>query len=459
MHKVLDGSDTGTADKVESAENGVAVPGWAGDVIGLAAMAGVIAWAIEWAKRLPYEKLYVKWPPLYATYDPVVSAWVLVPCGVAAAGLGLARYAAQVPWRRLLAASVLIAFCWILALNVWRTGAGEFGEPFTTQYDYAASLSEFDGPIDTFARYHELQPGLAVHARAHPPGALVIVEGYAAIASVEHAWVWALVNSAIAASIVAAVAIALRELADETVSRLLLPVLVFAPYALWMDGALDAVFAAAAAWTAVLWLRGRSDAGGLAAGAAFGAMLLLSYGLAPFVVVLAALRRDLRSVGFAAIGAIAVLGIAWLLGFNYLQGVADTRLEYEAGYGGARSNGYWAVGNFAALAIATGPALVLSLRRAIWAFRSRPALVVFAAWIAVIAMTIAGITKSEVERIWLPYMPWLLLCAVAAPANRPARDSDSERHGLRHTKRYGLVLGGVGAAWALTVSALAVTGW
>lgn len=72
---------------------------------------------------------------------------------------------------------------------------------------------------------------------------------------------------------------------------------------------------------------------------------------------------------------------------------------------------YWLLGNFAAVALATGPAVARSTQHAIAAPKCRSSWVVFSAIAALAALTVLGVTKGEVERIWLPFMPWILLCA------------------------------------------------
>jgi hypothetical protein len=71
----------------------------------------------------------------------------------------------------------------------------------------------------------------------------------------------------------------------------------------------------------------------------------------------------------------------------------------------------------------TAPAVVAALRHGIGRSLPEPdraraivALVVTAALIGTIALDLAGLTRGEVERIWVPYAAWL----TAATALRPA---------------------------------------
>jgi hypothetical protein len=74
-------------------------------------------------------------------------------------------------------------------------------------------------------------------------------------------------------------------------------------------------------------------------------------------------------------------------------------------------------GNPAALALATGPAVAAGLVVTLVRVRSawRPALLPGAALAAVVAADLSQMSRGEVERIWLPFVPWL---ALAAPGDR-----------------------------------------
>jgi hypothetical protein len=78
----------------------------------------------------------------------------------------------------------------------------------------------------------------------------------------------------------------------------------------------------------------------------------------------------------------------------------------------------WA--NLACLAVVLGPAGVAGLRRVLTPARGQPGVLVAlcgAAVLAVLAADLSGLSKAEVERIWLPFAVWL----VAATALLPAR--------------------------------------
>ncbi len=61
------------------------------------------------------------------------------------------------------------------------------------------------------------------------------------------------------------------------------------------------------------------------------------------------------------------------------------------------------------MAVLVGPATAMAAT----ARRPRvPALLAAAALVGVLALAFSGVTRLEVERIWLPYAPWIVtLCA------------------------------------------------
>jgi methylthioxylose transferase len=167
----------------------------------------------------------------------------------------------------------------------------------------------------------------------------------------------------------------------------------------------------------------------VASGAVFGMALLLTYGTGAVLVIpaLAALalawsswRRLAALASWAALGVAVPLAASALAGFWWLDGLDATRQAYWSGVGGDRPGLYLTlVGNPAALALATGPAVaaglagVLARTRVEW----RPALLPGAALAAVLLANLSQLSRGEVERIWLPFIPWL---ALAAPGDRRA---------------------------------------
>jgi hypothetical protein len=111
-----------------------------------------------------------------------------------------------------------------------------------------------------------------------------------------------------------------------------------------------------------------------------------------------------------------------LLGFWWFDGLELTHRLYYRGLARLRPYAYFVVaGNLAALAFAVGPATAVGLGRLIARARRRPELVLLGAvGVAVLAADVSGMSKAEVERIWLPFTLWLS-AAGGAVGTRSAR--------------------------------------
>ncbi|MCQ0011589.1 hypothetical protein [Actinomadura madurae] len=119
-----------------------------------------------------------------------------------------------------------------------------------------------------------------------------------------------------------------------------------------------------------------------------------------------------------------------LLGFWWPDGVRATLDTYLVSRGSAqRSYAYFVVANLAVLGLLTGPAVAHALPRALATLwrdgRSRTlspagpvAALAGAALLGVLALDASGVTKGEVERIWLPFAAWAMVAA-ALHRSRP----------------------------------------
>jgi hypothetical protein len=65
-----------------------------------------------------------------------------------------------------------------------------------------------------------------------------------------------------------------------------------------------------------------------------------------------------------------------------------------------------------------GPAVLHAIRRARPSTRDPTVWLPAAALLAIVAADLSGLSKAEVERIWLPYEIWLLVAAAALPRAR-----------------------------------------
>jgi hypothetical protein len=158
----------------------------------------------------------------------------------------------------------------------------------------------------------------------------------------------------------------------------------------------------------------------VAGGLLFGVTAFLSYGLVLLALIPSAVavsRRAWVPLVVTAAGAGAVfVSFAWA-GFWWFDGLAATHRQYYAGVAGHRPYLQFLLVDVACLAIALGPALAVALGR----LRDRRLWVlVGSALVAVGVAALSGMSKGEVERIWLPFSIWVLP-AGAAFASGPRR--------------------------------------
>ena len=101
-----------------------------------------------------------------------------------------------------------------------------------------------------------------------------------------------------------------------------------------------------------------------------------------------------------------VVSSFWAAGFWWPDGLNATVERYHDGVAAARPLWFFSVANLAVLAVAVGPSASVALGRA----RAKGVGVfVAAAVVAVVVSNLSGLSKGEVERIWLPFVPWVML--------------------------------------------------
>jgi hypothetical protein len=313
-------------------------------------------------------------------------------------------------------------------------GAGGVGEVLEHDYEYLATARATADIPATLLEYVDRIPyshpdNWPVHVAGHPPGALLLFVGLVRL-GLGGGFAAGLALVLVAATTPLAVLVVSRVLGAERQARTALPFLVLGPAAIWQGVSADAVFAAVVAWAmaalAVAATR-RSIGWSMVAGLLLGYSVMLSYGL-PLVGILAvAVLLIARSwypwpIVAAAAGAV-VLGFA-ALGFAWWEALPVLHQRYWDGVASRRPTGYWLWGNLAALVACAGPLLGAALASAGRSFSAalrRPGRHVLATLIlAGVAMVVAAdlslMSKAEVERIWLPFVPWLLLsCAFLPP--------------------------------------------
>jgi hypothetical protein len=152
-----------------------------------------------------------------------------------------------------------------------------------------------------------------------------------------------------------------------------------------------------------------------------------------------------------AIGAALAVVLAFAaLGFVWWEAYPVLVERYWDGVASRRQFTYWVWGNLAALAISAGPIVGPAVAKAVQRgirWRSLEAgervivLLALAGALTVLVADLSQMSKAEVERIWLPFVPWLLLGAALL--------SDRWR-------RFGFA---AQLAFALAVQHLLFTGW
>ncbi|MFG2350552.1 hypothetical protein [Streptomyces phaeochromogenes] len=426
--------------------------------------------------------LHVGWPPLYANWGPHLGlgtpAALVVAVAVVAYG---PRVAARLPWRALLGAAwgTAMAWTWSLALiDGWQRGVAvrlttsyEYLQVIDRFHDIPATLRDFTGHILIHSPDH-----WPAHVAGHPPAATVTFVLLDRIGLGGGGWAGAFCIT-VGASACVAVLVAVRALADEALARRAAPFLVMAPAAVWMGTSADGYFAAVAAWTiaflALAVTGHRPRLTGFASGLLFGLTCYLSYGLTLFALIGGAVLllgpRRTRPLPYALAG-VAVVPVAFTLaGFNWWEAYRLLVERYYEGAGGIRPYGYWVWANLACTVLIVGPATVAGLRRTGAALLETPrrlgartspdapprgsgtpdrhgrsvrigsalrrrvppwtdmagtsaelrlAVLVAAAFAALLIADLSGMSKAETERIWLPFAMWLLASGAFLPRPR-----------------------------------------
>jgi len=395
--------------------------------IALAAGTALIAATHGWGRWLQARghRMAVNAPPLTGNVDPRVSWWSVPALAAGAAVVaGADRAMRTLSWRRLLWASFGAAIAWSVSLALWDGVAGLTAAP-AAPVDYLAALPRIDD-VGVFLRTLVDAPRtFPTHVQAHPPGFVLFLVGMRSLGFATPGWV-AAAEHVVAASSVPAVLITARALAGERVARAAAPLLIGSPIVLaWSSG--DAVFLGVGAW-AVTWSvlafvgeGRRADRLALASGIAWAVGIFLSYGLVLLALVplaVAVERRSVRAVVLVALPVAAALLGAAIGGFWWLDGLHATREAYALSLARVRPYSYFLVANLAAAAIAVGPAIWVGLARN----RDRRLWVLAAgALLAIVLADLSGLSKGEVERIWLPFLPWLTLAGAAAFAGLGTR--------------------------------------
>ncbi len=418
-----------------------------GPVLAVIGWAALLAIAVLWGRHLlPGGQLNVKAPPFLGTYRLALASIVPAAIFAAVAIAVLPLVCRWLPWRLLMVTAWASAAAWAVLL-AFQDGHQSLGGPISRPREYVAAVPEVGsdpiGWLGTFAeraaaRDHPL------HVNGHPPLMVLVLWAWDRLGFSGGMWAAALVIGAGSSAVVALV-VTVRALGDEPAARRGLPFLVLAPFAITIATSADAFFLGVGAWAAAALATGarRGSPALLAVGGVLaGTLPYLSYGLVPLAAVLvvaaylglratrgplSAGSRPWSGLGAGVSTPAAVVLVAGLLlapvlftlgGFWWPDGVAATHEAWIAGKGDDRPYLYSFVADFAVLGVLVGPATVVGavLRRR--GQLSVSTALAGASLVGLLSLAVSGVTRLEVERIWLPYAPWLVLMCAALPRQR-----------------------------------------
>ena len=397
-------------------------------------------------------------PPTHGYLDAKAAPVSVLAVLIALAGVWRGEELARtLTWRRLLLTSYVVGLAWLLSLALVDGGAG-LTRVMANQDEYLVTARQvtdipamLGGYVDRIPKSHP--DNWPIHVAGHPPGALLFHVALVRI-GLGGDLAAALVVVAIAATIPLATMTVLRALGAEPLARLVAPFLVLTPAAVFLAVSADALLAAFAAWglAALAWAatatgRRALVGWGVLAGLLLGWCVMSSYGLpllgllALVVLHLARCWWPLPVAALAALG--VVLGFA-AFGFAWWEAYPVLVDRYWDGIAATRPASYWLWGNLGALLVSGGPLLGAGLALAARRHQGQARVVALLAGAAALTIAIADLSqmsKAEVERIWLPFVPWLTLSLSLLPGG---------------WRRWGLALQ---VTTALVVQHLVYTSW
>ena len=339
--------------------------------------------------------------------------------------------ATRLPWRWLLVTAFVATTAWTFAL-AFVDGRSGLTREIVNHNEYLPTARRIHDVPATLRGFVDRIPvgvpgSWETHVAGHPPGALLLFVGLVSI-GLGGAFASAVAITLVGCTAPVAVLIALRSLGAEDVARRVAPFLVLAPAAIWVAVSADGVFAAVAAWglaavaaATVSTRRVEAWGWGVLGGLLLGCCLLLSYGLvllAPLVLAIMFAGRSWRPLPAVVVGTVVPVLVFAAYGFRLWDAYPVLNDRYWAGIAASRPAAYWFWGDLAALAISAGPALGAGIGSLVAAGRRSSRVVrllVAAAALAIVVADASRMSKAEVERIWLPFVPWLLLSTACLP--------------------------------------------
>lgn len=372
--------------------------------------------------------------PFYAYWRPHFKGWLLLAALVLLGYLGwLRRTRLAIGWREY---EVHISlFLWHMAVAsavcMIDGGPGELVEPFgrtDLEYTGAVELVGRIGPLEFLQKFPELLDELPMHAKVHPPGAVLVLWLVDRLLGPSVWWKALFVLTCAAASTLAVYVLA-AELADRRVARIACTLYIVCPsVCLFSATSMDAVFCCVLLWSVALWYRALkrgSAVFGFAAGLLLAAGSLLTYAAATVALLLAlawaieptGCRNKLRLATSAVIAACVTYAGLVFAGYRPL----DTFLSCSsAHYGIMRGSAFeepwrWAliaVCNLVAFGAACGLCCVSFCLYRLFAGPARPESLrrfLCGGLATLVVFAIAPVFTLEVERIWMFAVPVVLV--------------------------------------------------
>lgn len=394
--------------------------------------------------------------PFVGRYRLKVDPGTVLAPAVAVAVLiaSVRRLPDRLPWPGLLAAAYAAALAWTLSLAVVDGGNG-LASPVTNPGEYFADVDAVAGrPAEFLRTFVADGTQHAIATRQHPPGPVLLLWSLTRAGVTRPAEIGLLITI-VGTLTVPTVLVALRSLCGEASARRLAPILVLAPYAVWVAVSMDAVTATlcAAMVTAGVLASEHRRRGPAAlswagvSGLLLGVGALFSYAtpwLAFSVVcVYFVRRRPLLNVVTGA-AALVPLALAQSAGFGWAAGLTAAQADFSWRVEPQRSAVVWGLISLVVLGLACGPAVVSSARK----IRRTPGWPFLVGAVAAVGFAVtAGLARGEMEHAWLPYFPWLLVAAIA-PERRGGEPAPTPHW-----------LIGAGALGAVILEAVLHTAW
>lgn len=395
----------------------------------------LVAAAIAWP-RVTGTDVFIYWPPLKARWTPGLAPTLALPALVALTGfLCWRRISSALKWGPYLVAVFAGSWLWTAAL-AHVGGRESISKVFARPSEYFVGAKEVPSIPAFLSGFIERVPLDAsdhwpIHIAGHPPGATLFFILLSRL-GIADPYTAGIIVLTLGCTGVVAVLLTVRTLSTEKCARRTAPWLIAAPSAIWMGVSADALFTATAAWgLALLALastavrRSHLIGFGLPAGLLLGLCVYFSYGLVLLGLLAIAviyLGGRWQALPWALGGALLVAAAFTSAGFRWWEGFPVLVTRYYDGIQSKRQYGYWVWANLGAWTFTSGLAAWAAFPRSIaeaWrrGDRTRHAIAVLgcAGLVSILVATLSGMSKAEVERIWLPFTIWVLVLPSLLP--------------------------------------------